>query len=115
MLTATTMETGTYLMQMTFTDEDGTAMVPTAVTWSLYDPDGTVVNSRLNVSVTGPAAVTTIVLSGLDLALTAGLLYEDRVFAVTATYVSTTYGALTLRDSVTFRVHKLVLVDPEAE
>jgi len=115
MLTATAMETGTYLVTLTFTDENGVAMTPTAVTWSLYDPDGTVVNSRLNVAVTAPTPVTTIVLTGADLALTAGLLYEDRVFAVTATYTSATHGALTLRDSVTFRVHKLVLVDAEPE
>jgi hypothetical protein len=115
MLTAQAMETGTYLVTLTFADENGVPMTPTAVTWSLYDPDGGIVNERENVSVTAPATATTIVLTGDDLALTAGLLYEDRVFVVAATYFSTPHGELTLRDSATIRVNKLVLVDTDPE
>lgn len=62
-------EESTYVVTATFTDEDGAAVVPKEITWTLTDSEGTVINSRKAVSIT-PAASVDIVLSGADLDVT---------------------------------------------
>lgn len=49
-----------------FTDEDGADVVPGAVTWTLVDGTGTVINSREDVVVSAAASVS-ILLEGDDL------------------------------------------------
>ena len=60
-------EKGTYIVSVSFTDEDGNSVIPTAITWSLYDSTKNIFNSRSSVAVAVPAASINIVLSGLDL------------------------------------------------
>ena len=60
------LEDSTYVVTAAFTDEDGSAVVPNTVTWSLKDKSGTVVNERTAVDET-PASSVDIVLSGDDL------------------------------------------------
>ena len=57
-------------MEVSFFDEatPPAAVIPNAITWSLYDEDNAIVNSRQDV-VVSPAAVVNIVPQGLDLAL----------------------------------------------
>jgi len=45
----------TYILTSTFTDADDSAVTPNALTWSLTDLDGTVINSR-SATVVTPAA-----------------------------------------------------------
>ena len=72
-LTTYAIEQGTYVITAAFTDEDGNAETPTSITWTLTDESGTVINSRLNVSVLSPASTINIVLSGDDLTLDEGV------------------------------------------
>jgi hypothetical protein len=62
-------ERSTYVITVSFVNEDGIAVTPTAATWTLTDRAGTVVNSRSAVTITPLATSATIVLSGADLAL----------------------------------------------
>lgn len=65
-LSTVAMESSTYVVTMSFTDENGDAVVPNSVTWTLTDEDGTVINDREDV-VVAPASSISIVLSGEDL------------------------------------------------
>lgn len=55
----------TGVITASFTDEDGTAVAPNTVTYSLVK-DGSIVNNKEDISIT-PATSVNIVLSGLDL------------------------------------------------
>lgn len=99
-------EGSTYVVRASFSDEDGVATVPTEVTWTLTDRDGTVVNSREAETVT-PAAVVDIVLSGADLEYT-GLVGNERVLTIEAEYTSTLGAALPLKAEVWFVIDSLV-------
>jgi hypothetical protein len=70
-LTEVAKEQGTYIVTGTFKDEDGAAVTPDSITWTLTDSSGTVINSRQDVSET-PAASVEIVLSGDDLSILSG-------------------------------------------
>lgn len=71
-LTTVAQEQSTYIITCAFTDEDGDAVIPDSIVWSLTDTDGTVINSRDQEAVSVPAASVDIVLSGDDLALQSG-------------------------------------------
>lgn len=47
-------------------DSTGAAMIPSAATWSLYDQDGDVVNSRTAVSISGPGSTFTVPVLAAD-------------------------------------------------
>jgi hypothetical protein len=65
-LTPNALEDSTYVVTAAFTDEDGIAVVPNTVTWSLKDKEGSVINEKSAESET-PASSVDIVLSGNDL------------------------------------------------
>lgn len=50
-LTVKATDEGTYIIKAAFSDDEG-AFTPTSINWSLSLPDGSIVNSRLDVSVT---------------------------------------------------------------
>ena len=60
------LEDSTYVVTAAFTDEDGIAVVPNTVTWSLKDKSGAVINERTAISET-PASSVDIVLTDDDL------------------------------------------------
>jgi hypothetical protein len=62
-------EGGSRTFDFTFTDDDGTPAVPTALAWSLLDARGNIINERAAVPVDEPAATVTIALAGPDLAI----------------------------------------------
>lgn len=68
-LTDQATERATYVIDVSFTNEAGVAVVPTAATWTLTDRAGTVINSRSAVSISPLASSVSIVLQGADLAL----------------------------------------------
>lgn len=106
LLSTPALERSTYVVTVSFADEDGAAVVPTSGTWTLTDGSGTVVNSRADVSLAPLAASKEIVLSGDDLALNTGRA-EWRILTVTATYISTLGTDLPLNEEVRFLVADL--------
>jgi hypothetical protein len=89
-------ENGTFIIGVTFQDESipPVAVVPTGATWTLSNWDGVVINNRLNVVITPLASTKYIVLSGADLALGAGEVWEAlREFTVKWTYDSGSFGS----------------------
>lgn len=97
-----------------FTDEEGAALVPLTLTWTLSDTEGNVINSRADVVVT-PASSVTITLSGNDLEMTETekvATEEDfvlRVLTVEGTFNSDLGSGLPIRDQVTFAVDKTAI------
>lgn len=91
----------TYIVLADFTDEDGNAVVPNTIQYSLTDQNGKIINSRDDVSVT-PASSISIVLSGDDILVTDGL---TRLVTIEAVYNSATYGNnLPLVDQAQFTI-----------
>lgn len=99
-------------IKFTFTKEDGTYPTIETMSWTLTDMDGTIINSREDVSVTSPTAEQTIVLSGDDLALSDQTnSYEWRVLTIEATYDPEDGGDnLPIRESARFIVSNLVAI-----
>jgi hypothetical protein len=79
---------GSKILSLAYTDEAGASMIPTGITWSLYDDNGAVVNSRSAV-VVSPASTVSIALIAAD--CTALVSPTRRRIVVTATYTSV-YG-----------------------
>ena len=102
-------ENGTYIIDCAFADEDGTAVVPTSIVWSLMDLSGNVINNRQNVSVV-PESSITIVLTGDDLeineSIEAGL--GRRMVLVEWVYDSTLGSGLPGKDAAFFEVVDLL-------
>lgn len=90
-----------------FTDEDGRAVVPNTVAWTLTDRDGNVVNSRSAVSLT-PAASISFLLSGDDLAITSS--DRQRAITIATTYDSTLGTGLTARAQAFFTIEDFAAV-----
>ena len=105
-------EESTVKITVAFTDESGAVAVPSAITWTLTDADGTVINSRLDVNVDSPASTITVALSGDDLALQAGETGDavQRIFTVEAVYSSDLGSDLPLKDSLKFPLVNLVAI-----
>ncbi len=94
----------TFVVTAAFKDAAGAAVSPSAVTWTLMDADGDVVNSRTAVSV-APGTSVDIVLSGEDLDYADGAV---RVLLIEATYTSTEGADLPLKETVTFTIEDLL-------
>jgi hypothetical protein len=106
-LAVTAIEESTYIVTAAFVDEDGDAVTPQTVIWSLTDIEGTVINSLEDISET-PATTVNIVLTGDDLGVVAT--GRMRVVTVEATYNSTYGTGLKLKGAATFAVENLVKV-----
>lgn len=101
-------EKGTARFTATFTDDTGSAATPTAVTWTLTDKIGNVINSREDVTATAGSTVT-IVLSGADLAI--GSNGRDRILTIEGTYNSDAGSGLPLKTEAHFQLYDLKAVD----
>jgi len=103
-------EKGTYVITVEFEDEDGDAITPKTLTWTLSDKKGRIINSREDVSVVTPSSSNDIVLSGNDLALP-NTDNRVRIFTAEATYDSLSYGNdLPIKEEAEFVVRKLINV-----
>ena len=116
-------EQSTFVVIAPFRDEEGAAVTPNSgLTWSLFRLDGTVVNSRTDMSIT-PGSSVAIVLSDADLEIFAddpveevyvhgiGMMtmqYGIRVVSVSGTYNSSAGNNLPIKDQVLFRVVNLI-------
>jgi hypothetical protein len=94
----------TKFVTVSFKDENGDAVVPNSVKWSLSDPEGSTINGRDEVSET-PAEEVTVVLSGDDLMYADG---GDRVLTIKAEYDSTLGNGLPIREEARFNIRDLV-------
>ena len=108
-LTTRAQEESSYTITAAFTDEDGSAVTPSSVTWTLTDTYGNVINSRSGVSVT-PGTSVDITLSGDDLAISESGDFINRILTVEAVYDSSYGTDLPLKDSATFQIDNLKAV-----
>jgi hypothetical protein len=101
-------EQATYVVDVSFTDEAGAPVTPTAAAWTLTDDRGIVVNGRDAVAITGLAATVSVLLSGDDLALDS-VLYNGvrRELLVEYTYDSDLGSGLPGKDALTFDIQPL--------
>lgn len=106
-------EEGTGIVGAAFTDEDASAVTPNAITWTLTDAAGTVINSREDVAVASPDTSIDIVLSGDDLQILtaeASQKYVERLILVKSTYDSSLGSDLPAKQSGAFLIENLVAV-----
>ena len=62
-------EKSTPTVRVSFTDENGNAVIPSAITWSLSDQNGNIINSREDVSFSSPASTINLTLTASDTTL----------------------------------------------
>ena len=106
-------EKSTYAVDMEFEDEDGNAVAPKSLLWTLTDRNGTPINGREREAVAAPAASVTVVLKDDDLQILAAeraLEYVERRFVIEATYDSSNGTDLPLNDVLTFTLDNLAYV-----
>jgi len=106
-------EKSTYVITVAFSDENGDALVPKTMKWSLTDTSGTVINARDQVVVAVPAASNDIVLSGDDLQIKSLEVSQDtvvRVLIIEATYNSDLGSDLSVNDDAGFEIENLVKI-----
>lgn len=104
-------EKSTYVVDVSFFDEDNNPVVPNNVAWTLTDLSGNVINSRTQVSIS-PATTVSIVLSGLDLALSpTEITTGSRLVTVEADYDSSLGSALPLNEEAEFTVTNLTVIE----
>lgn len=100
-------EKGSFIITASFTDEDGEAITPKTLVWTLMDAEAdAVVNSREQVSAT-PAASVDILLQGDDLAILHGQAKELRELVIEITYDGSLGNDIPQKDSVKFYVVNL--------
>lgn len=97
----------TFVITLTFKDEDGNLVAPDTAKWTLTDKDGNVINNRQDVEIVSPSSVEEIVLKGDDLKYSDGSI---RILAIEATYTSSLGTGLPLNDSITFAVEDIKAV-----
>lgn len=99
-------ERATYVVTVSFTDESGAAVVPTAATWTLTDRAGAVINSHSNVTINPLSSTYNIVLSGADLALP-DIRFRHRLVTVQWTYNSSLGTGLFGKEEIGFYIDPL--------
>ena len=102
-------EKSTYVVTLAFKDEDNDPVTPASGTWTLTDEDGTVINSREDIEISGLSTSNDVVLSGDDLAVSSGFagVSEKRIFTFEGTYNSDLGVGLPLKDQLIFPVYNL--------
>ena len=106
----TAIEQSSFKVSVTFYDESGNAVSPDTMTWTLTDEDGSVVNSRENVTISDPSSSENILLQGDDLAVD-GNDPVKRIVTFEGTYTSAEFGAgLPLIDESTFTIIPITIV-----
>lgn len=105
-LSAHAIDQSTYIITVAFTDEEGAAVTPNAITWTLTGGGGGIINGREDETIT-PAPSLSIVLFGDDLDYSDG---SERILMIEATYDSDLGSDLPLRDQVRFSIDNLIAV-----
>ncbi len=103
-------EQSTYEVEFTFVDEDGNAVAPDTMTWTLHDGDLKPVNDREAVAIVTPGQTEVILLQGDDLELK-GNAPVTRYILLEGTYTSITHGGgLPFRDQISFGIEPLLKI-----
>ena len=106
----TATEQSSFKVTATFYDESGNAVAPDTMLWTLTDDDGSIINSRENVSIAAPTSSESILLSGDDLAVD-GNVKTKRKITYQGTYTSAEFGAgLPLKDEATFFIIPITII-----
>jgi hypothetical protein len=104
-------EEGTYIVDVSFLDEDDLPVTPVSINWTLTTLDGVIVNDRNKVDVAAPASTVALVLSGNDLKLLEHTTsFSWRLLTIKASYNSDLAPGLPLHGAVRFKVRNLRLV-----
>lgn len=103
----TVYEQTTLVVTVTYTDENGGSVTPTAATWTLTDRDGTVINSRQDVTISTPGTSDDVVLQGDDLALQGTDDDGLRYFLCEFTYTSDAGAGLPGKNECWFNIYDL--------
>lgn len=104
-------EKSTYMITVSFFDEDEVAEDVKTMKWTLTDEIGNIINNREDVVVVDPGSVETVVLFGNDLAIVGTGGDETRLFTVEATYDSTLGNDLPLNGEAAFTVVDLTAIE----
>ena len=96
-----------YTISVTFRDEAGGLVIPTALTWTLTDLDGNVINDHDAEAVTPSESTEDIVLGTTAVTIIAGQTNE-RCFLVEWTYNSTYGTDLTAKEQAVFVIDNLL-------
>lgn len=105
------LEESVCVITVAWLDEDGSAVTPSAATWSLSDLHGTIVNNREDVTITDLATSNDIVLEGDDLVYSAsGLSGSKRQLLVKFTYNSDAGSGLKGKAAAEFEIINLAAV-----
>jgi len=108
LLTKSAVEESSFVISVTFKDEDENLITPKSATWTLSDEFGNIVNLREDVVISSLATTVNIVLSGDDLAFTATYSDKDRILTVNAVYDSSYGNDLPLKAEAHFKIENLV-------
>jgi len=103
------------VITVAFEDEDGDAVIPTSILWTLTTVDGvTVINSREQVAISVPAASVDILLKNDDFAFTEteqDVKEVDRRLTIEAVYNSDLGTDIPLRDDKVITIRNLQYID----
>lgn len=105
-LSVTPAQGGAAKATISFTDENGDAVTPTSVKWTLSDPNGAIINSRSMVTLT-PAASISWLMSGADLRI--GGYGPERILTIDALYNSTLGNDVPLRAQASFTIEQFAI------
>lgn len=102
-------EESVYVINISFEDEDGSPVTPSAATYTLTDALGNIVNSLDGKAISGLDTNVDVVLQGDDLSLSSNYHDDKRIFTIEYDYVSS-LGALSAKDNVIFYIDNLIPV-----
>jgi hypothetical protein len=112
-ITTRAKEKSTIFVVIDFSDEDGNAVPPKTLSWSLVNEAGTAINGRDRVPIASPSASNTVVLKGDDLQILtseADKSAVERFVVVEATYDSDLGSDLPANEVATFTLENLYKV-----
>jgi hypothetical protein len=100
-------EGSTAVVTASFTDENGDALAPHTLTWTLTDTQGNVINEREDVAIDTPEAEEVIILKGDDLQLPSNV---DDLFVIqfNGLYDSDIGTDLCIAEDATFKVVNMI-------
>lgn len=110
MLNGVAREGSVFEINLVWKDHKGLAMTPTSATWTLTTPDGTVINSREDIAITGLATTNAVVLGGSDLTVSGPGDREIEVFTVEGVYTVGNVVAGNFKKQWGFYVENLAVV-----
>lgn len=102
-------EQSTLVVKVDFVDEFSDPVTPTAITWTLTDKNGNVMNTLEDEAISSPASTIYIAMSGSDLSIATGETKPyTRYLLVKAVYDSTYGDSLAFKDQLKFKLDNMI-------